>query len=135
MPDLDQIKQGEQGHWSRVAAEWIAWARAPNHDAFWAYRDSLIAFIGRGKGEALDVGCGEGRVSRELKACGYRVIASDPVSGMLVVSSGSSVRAKDVPVPVRIIGETRPLTLESEQNILLRVWERVIGLTLPVKSQ
>lgn len=45
----------------------------------WAYRDSLIAFIGRGKGEALEVGCGEGRVSRELRACGYRVTASDPV--------------------------------------------------------
>ena len=66
-------------HWSRVSREWIEWARAPDHDAFWAYRESLIAFVGRGEGEALDVGCGEGRVSRELKACGYRVTASDPV--------------------------------------------------------
>jgi hypothetical protein len=33
-------------HWSRIAAEWTAWARAPNHDAFWAYRASLLAFIG-----------------------------------------------------------------------------------------
>ena len=39
------------------------------HDAFWAYRKSLKAFVGPGEGEALDVGCGEGRVSRELKAC------------------------------------------------------------------
>ena len=60
-------------HWSRVSREWIEWARAPDHDAFWAYRESLIAFVGRGEGEALDVGCGEGRVSRELKSCGYRV--------------------------------------------------------------
>lgn len=66
-------------HWSRVAKEWIEWARAPNHDEFWAYREALISFVGRGEGEALDVGCGEGRVSRELKACGYRVTASDPV--------------------------------------------------------
>jgi SAM-dependent methyltransferase len=66
-------------HWSRVSSEWIEWARAPNHDAFWAYREALLAFVGRGQGEALDVGCGEGRVSRELKACGYRVTASDPV--------------------------------------------------------
>jgi 2-polyprenyl-3-methyl-5-hydroxy-6-metoxy-1,4-benzoquinol methylase len=62
-------------HWSRIAAEWTAWARAPNHDAFWAYRGSLLAFIGQGAGEALDVGCGEGRVSRVLKDCGYRVTA------------------------------------------------------------
>ncbi|MBV9530908.1 MAG: class I SAM-dependent methyltransferase [Bradyrhizobium sp.] len=70
-------------HWARVAGEWIGWARSPNHDAFWAYRKSLIAFIGAGDGEALDVGCGEGRVSRELKALGYQVTASDAVVEMI----------------------------------------------------
>jgi 2-polyprenyl-3-methyl-5-hydroxy-6-metoxy-1,4-benzoquinol methylase len=69
----------DREHWSRFAREWIAWARTPNHDAFWAYRQSLIEFIGRGSGEVLDVGCGEGRISRELKALGYRVTACDPV--------------------------------------------------------
>jgi len=67
-------------HWSQVAEEWVAWARKPNHDAFWAYRASLAAFIGRGNGKALDVGCGEGRVSRELSACGFQVTAVDPVN-------------------------------------------------------
>jgi SAM-dependent methyltransferase len=67
-------------HWSRIADEWTAWARAPNHDEFWAYRASLLAFIGQGAGDALDVGCGEGRVSRLLKECGYRVTAVDPVA-------------------------------------------------------
>ena len=70
-------------HWSRIAAEWVAWARTPNHDAFWAYRDSLLAFIGRGEGDALDVGCGEGRVSRALRECGYRVTATDPVEAFI----------------------------------------------------
>jgi SAM-dependent methyltransferase len=70
---------GDREHWSEVAAEWIAWARAPNHDAFWAYRGALAAFVGAGAGEALDVGCGEGRVSRLLRSCGYRVTATDPV--------------------------------------------------------
>jgi SAM-dependent methyltransferase len=70
-------------HWSRIAAEWLAWARTPNHDAFWAYRASLVAFIGQGRGEALDVGCGEGRVSRVLKDCGYRVTATDPVEAFV----------------------------------------------------
>jgi SAM-dependent methyltransferase len=70
-------------HWSRIAAEWTVWARAQNHDAFWAYRASLLAFIGRGAGDALDVGCGEGRVSRVLKDCGYRVTAVDPVEQLV----------------------------------------------------
>jgi SAM-dependent methyltransferase len=43
----------------------------------------LVAFIGRGQGEALDVGCGEGRVSRVLKDCGYRVTATDPVKAFV----------------------------------------------------
>src|SRR5262252_4788447 len=76
-------------HWSRIATEWMAWARAPNHDAFWAYRGSLLAIIGRGAGEALDVGCGEGRVSRVLKECGYRVTAVDPVEH-LVAAAGQA---------------------------------------------
>jgi SAM-dependent methyltransferase len=73
----------DQEHWSSIAAEWLAWARTPNHDAFWAYRASLVAFIGPGDGEALDVGCGEGRVSRVLRDCGYRVTATDPVEAFV----------------------------------------------------
>jgi 2-polyprenyl-3-methyl-5-hydroxy-6-metoxy-1,4-benzoquinol methylase len=70
-------------HWSRIASEWTAWARASDHDAFWAYRASLISFIGHGTGDTLDVGCGEGRVSRVLKECGCRVMAIDPVEKLI----------------------------------------------------
>jgi SAM-dependent methyltransferase len=73
----------DRDHCRRVAREWTAWARAPGHDAFWAYRKSLLAFIGPGQGEALDIGCGEGRISRELKALGFRVTAADAVAEMV----------------------------------------------------
>jgi SAM-dependent methyltransferase len=73
----------DREHWSKFAAEWIGWARAPNHDAFWAYRDSLIGFVGRGHGRALDLGCGEGRVSRAVASCGYRLTAVDPVRALV----------------------------------------------------
>ncbi len=75
MTDADE----DSRHWSRVAGDWVAWARKPNHDAFWAYQAALVAFIGRGSGTALDVGCGEGRVARVLTGCGYQVTAVDPV--------------------------------------------------------
>ena len=69
----------DRNHWSQVAADWVAWARKPNHDAFWAYQPALTAFIGRGTGNALDMGCGEGRGARVLTGCGYQVTAIDPV--------------------------------------------------------
>jgi SAM-dependent methyltransferase len=73
-------------HWARNADDWIAWARTPDHDAFWAYRAQLLDFIGTGKGNALEVGCGEGRVSRAIKECGYRVTAADPVEAFVVAA-------------------------------------------------
>jgi SAM-dependent methyltransferase len=76
----------DREHWSRVASDWIKWARTPDHDAFWAYRDQLLAYIGRGEGEALDIGCGEGRISRLLKECGYRVAAVDPVEALVAAA-------------------------------------------------
>ena len=75
----DDGSDEDSRHWSRVAGDWVAWARKPNHDAFWAYQAALVAFIGRGSGTALDVGCGEGRVARVLTGCGYQVTAVDPV--------------------------------------------------------
>ncbi len=73
----------DEAHWARVADQWIAWARSPGHDAFWAYREALLRFLGRGEGKALDMGCGEGRVSRELRKLGYHVTASDAVKAMI----------------------------------------------------
>jgi SAM-dependent methyltransferase len=73
----------DREHWTRVAAEWTAWARSPKHDAFWAYREALIAYLGKGSGKTLEVGCGEGRISRELKALGYRVTAADTVAELV----------------------------------------------------
>ncbi len=73
-------RDADQKHWAEIAEEWITWARAPGHDAFWSYAEVFRAFVGIGNGEALDVGCGEGRVSRLLKELGYRVTAADPVA-------------------------------------------------------
>jgi SAM-dependent methyltransferase len=87
----------DRRHWSRVAGDWLAWARKPNHDAFWAYRAALVAFIGRGGGAALDVGCGEGRVSRVLTGCGYQVTATDPVAE-LVAAAAQAQSARDYAV-------------------------------------
>jgi ubiquinone/menaquinone biosynthesis C-methylase UbiE len=97
---VTQKQDKDVDHWSRIAREWIAWARTPNHDAFWAYRDAFAEFVGRGKGEALDVGCGEGRVSRELMRCGYRVTALDVVRGLAEAAAQAGSAHAYVVAPV-----------------------------------
>lgn len=76
----------DRKHWTQVAAEWTVWARSPKHDAFWVYREALLAYIGRGSGKALEVGCGEGRISRELTALGYHVTATDIVAKFVEIA-------------------------------------------------
>jgi len=64
--------------WDLEAANWLRWARTPGHDAYWYYRrsffDALLPPPGR---RTLELGCGEGRVVRDLSALGHRVVAVD----------------------------------------------------------
>jgi SAM-dependent methyltransferase len=118
MTNADQ----DSKHWSEYAEEWIAWARAPNHDAFWAYRASLSDFIGRGPGDALDVGCGEGRVSRLLKENGFRVTATDAVPSL--VSAAEQARSADdyaVAAAVSLPFENSSFDLVVAYNVLMDV--------------
>ena len=59
------------------AQGWLAWARTPGHDAYWVYRDAFFALVPEPGASTLEVGCGEGRVSRDLATRGHRVIGLD----------------------------------------------------------
>ena len=64
--------------WDRHAEEWIAWARAPGHDSYWQFhRAAFLPLVPSPGRLTLDVGCGEGRVTRDLAACGHQVIGFD----------------------------------------------------------
>ena len=70
--------------WEDVAAEWIRWARAPAHDTYWLFHRERFLELVPPPGElTLDVGCGEGRVSRDLQELGHRVISFDASPTML----------------------------------------------------
>jgi len=60
------------------AENWLRWARAPDFDAYWLYRDAFFSEVVPPPGKAtLEIGCGEGRVARDLRARGHRVVAVD----------------------------------------------------------
>lgn len=57
------------------AAAWIEWARWPL-DAYWFYREPFFELLPP-PCRTLEVGCGEGRVSRDLRTRGYAVVGLD----------------------------------------------------------
>lgn len=73
-----------ESDWEREAENWVRWARKPGHDSYWYYRDSFFEQIVPPAGrKTLEIGCGEGRVARDLAARNHRVIGIDSSSTLL----------------------------------------------------
>jgi SAM-dependent methyltransferase len=65
-------------HWERWAERWAAWARRPDHDSYWREtRATFAALLPPAGRKTLDLGCGEGRVARDLAAAGHDVVGID----------------------------------------------------------
>jgi SAM-dependent methyltransferase len=64
--------------WELEAQNWVRWARTPDHDAYWDYApmffDEMVPAPGR---RTLELGCGEGRVVRDLTRLGHRAVGLD----------------------------------------------------------
>jgi SAM-dependent methyltransferase len=64
--------------WEDEAAPWVRWARTEGHDAYWYYRRSFFETIVPGPGSrTVEVGCGEGRVVRDLRHRGHQTVGVD----------------------------------------------------------
>jgi SAM-dependent methyltransferase len=76
--------------WEDEAADWVAWARTPGFDAYWYYSpaffDQIVPAPGR---RTLEVGCGEGRVMRDLAARGHTAVGIDSSPTLLEHARGS----------------------------------------------
>jgi SAM-dependent methyltransferase len=67
-----------QHPWEREAENWLKWARTRGFDAYWYYRDSFFHdMVPQPGSRTLELGCGEGRVARDLAARGHNVVAVD----------------------------------------------------------
>jgi len=66
------------GVWESQAENWIAWARTPGHDDSWRYSPSFFReIVSPSPGRTLEIGRGEGRVTRDLARLGQETFAVD----------------------------------------------------------
>jgi SAM-dependent methyltransferase len=82
--------------WEAQAERWIQWARTPGHDSYWRFhRDQFLGLLPPPGRQTVDIGCGEGRLSRDLKERGHRIVAVDS-SPSLVAAARESDPSMDV---------------------------------------
>jgi SAM-dependent methyltransferase len=89
--------------WEPEAENWVRWAREPGHDAYWYYREAFFDLLPPPGDRTIELGCGEGRVARDLSERGHRVIGVEPsrtlvrhardadAAGSYVVADGAAV--------------------------------------------
>jgi SAM-dependent methyltransferase len=79
--------------WEAEAHNWAHFARTPGHDqAHETHLPSLLSLLPPPSGPALDLGCGEGRVSRVLHARGYAVAGVDASPTMVKLAAAHDDR-------------------------------------------
>ena len=76
--------------WEAHASEWIAWARKAGHDSYWRFhRDQFLSLLPAPGRLTLDIGCGEGRLSRDLKRLGHHVVGIDASPTMVAAAKSA----------------------------------------------
>lgn len=79
-----------QEAWETEAWNWIAWARTPGHDSYWKFhRDAFLPGLPPPPARVLDVGCGEGRLVRDLRDLGYDVTGIDGSPTLVAAARGA----------------------------------------------
>src|SRR3954471_14341443 len=81
------METGRATEWEPEAERWIEWTRSPGFDAYWTFRDSFFEDVLAPRGSrTLEVGCGEGRVTRDLAIRGHHMVAVEPAKSLLAAA-------------------------------------------------
>jgi len=77
--------------WETNARDWITWVRKPGHDSYDRYhRDQFLPLVPPPGRRTLDLGCGEGRLTRHLASLGHRVVGIDASPTLIGAARESS---------------------------------------------
>jgi SAM-dependent methyltransferase len=94
--------------WAEQAEAWTRWARAPAHDSYWRFgRAAFFELLPQPGRLTLDLGCGEGRVSRDLAALGHRVVSVDITISLV---RDAKLAAAEIPA---LVADARAIPLAS----------------------
>jgi SAM-dependent methyltransferase len=110
--------------WEQAAPEWITWARKPGHDSYWRFhREQFLSLVPPSGELTVDIGCGEGRVARDLAALGHRVLAIDGSMAMARAAAdhpgthGPVVIADAARLPIREAAADLAVAFMSLQDV------------------
>jgi SAM-dependent methyltransferase len=91
-----RLRADLRADWERNAAGFVAWVRKPNNDSYDRFhRDQFLPLLPGPGRLTLDLGCGEGRLSRDLMARGYRMVGLDASPAMV-----EAAHATDPSIPL-----------------------------------
>ncbi len=77
--------------WEQHAPDWVRWAREPDHDSYWRHhRDQFLDLVPPPGRLTLDIGCGEGRLARDLTKRGHHVVGVDVSPTMIEAARAQS---------------------------------------------
>jgi SAM-dependent methyltransferase len=75
------------------ASDWIRFARTEGHDSYWRYRDAFFDLLPPAPARVLEVGCGEGRIARDLADRGYAVTGLDIAPSLVAAAADADPRS------------------------------------------
>jgi SAM-dependent methyltransferase len=88
--------------WEAEAGQWIEWARRPGHDSYWRYhRAQFLQLLPPPGRRTVDIGCGEGRLTRDLKALGHDIVGIDTSPSLV-----AAARKLDPSMDIRLADAT-----------------------------
>lgn len=111
--------------WDARAPDWIRWVRAEGQpDSYWRFhRARFLSLVPTNPGQVMvDIGCGEGRVSRDLRDLGHRAFGIDRSRTMIEAAGAHpeatpAIRADALQLPLADASVDCAIAFMSLQDI------------------